>query len=169
MCAPRATRHTSIRYSSSCHTHTRVYMGASIFFTAAIIRVNYDEKQFIGKKCLSRSFYMYRSRKYVSYGFPITNFSNPRVHYESPVYSKQRINSPPLKPIKHSCVKDKQIFCELWLPKECIFSDIWVVLRLREGEVDRTYAAGNTSLSLNVFYPNCTHTHTRYLRLFAEA
>jgi hypothetical protein len=27
MCAPRVTRHTSIRYSSSCHT--RVNMGAS--------------------------------------------------------------------------------------------------------------------------------------------
>jgi len=36
MCAPPVTRHTSIRYSSSCHT--RVNMGASIFFTAAIIR-----------------------------------------------------------------------------------------------------------------------------------
>jgi hypothetical protein len=35
MCAPRVTRHTSIRYSSSCHT--RVNMGASIFFTAAMI------------------------------------------------------------------------------------------------------------------------------------
>ena len=34
--APRVTRHTSIRYLSSCHT--RVNMGASIFFTAAIIR-----------------------------------------------------------------------------------------------------------------------------------
>jgi len=36
MCAPRVTRHTSIRYSNSCHT--RVNMGASIFFTAAVIR-----------------------------------------------------------------------------------------------------------------------------------
>jgi hypothetical protein len=36
MCAPRLTRHTSIRYSSSCHT--RVNMGALIFFTAAVIR-----------------------------------------------------------------------------------------------------------------------------------
>jgi hypothetical protein len=36
MCAPRVTRHTSIRYSSSCHT--RVKMCASIFFTAAMIR-----------------------------------------------------------------------------------------------------------------------------------
>jgi len=36
MCAPRVTRHTSIRYSSSCHTS--VNMGTSIFFTAAMIR-----------------------------------------------------------------------------------------------------------------------------------
>jgi hypothetical protein len=36
MCAPPVTRHISIRYSSSCHTH--VNMGASIFFTAAMIR-----------------------------------------------------------------------------------------------------------------------------------
>jgi hypothetical protein len=36
MCAPRVIRHTSRRYSDSCHT--RVNMGASIFFTAAIIR-----------------------------------------------------------------------------------------------------------------------------------
>jgi hypothetical protein len=32
----RVTRYTSIRYSSACHT--RVNMGASIFFTAAMIR-----------------------------------------------------------------------------------------------------------------------------------
>jgi hypothetical protein len=32
MCAPRVTWHISIRYSSSCHT--RVNIGASIFFTA---------------------------------------------------------------------------------------------------------------------------------------
>jgi hypothetical protein len=36
MCVPRVTRNTSIQYSSSCHTH--VNMGASIFFTAAMIR-----------------------------------------------------------------------------------------------------------------------------------
>jgi hypothetical protein len=37
MCAPWVTRHTSIRYTSSCPT--RVNMGASICFTAAMIRV----------------------------------------------------------------------------------------------------------------------------------
>lgn len=36
MCAPRVTRHTSIRYSSSCHT--RVNMSASLFFTTVMIR-----------------------------------------------------------------------------------------------------------------------------------
>ena len=36
MCAPPVTRHTSIRYSTSCHT--RVNIGASIFFSAAMIR-----------------------------------------------------------------------------------------------------------------------------------
>jgi hypothetical protein len=38
MCAPRVTRDTSIRYSSSCHI--RVNKGASIFSTAAMIRAN---------------------------------------------------------------------------------------------------------------------------------
>ena len=33
MCAPQVTQHTLIRYSSSCYTH--IYMGASVFFTAA--------------------------------------------------------------------------------------------------------------------------------------
>jgi len=36
MCAPQVTRHTSIRYPSSCHT--RVNMDALIFFTATMIR-----------------------------------------------------------------------------------------------------------------------------------
>jgi hypothetical protein len=80
MCAPGVTRHTSIRYSSSCHTI--VNMGASIFFTASGGNVNYDEKQLTGKKVLSCSFYLYRFRKYVSYGFPIIIFFNPGVHYE---------------------------------------------------------------------------------------
>jgi len=38
----------------------------------------------LGGKKLSCSFYFYRFRKYVSYGFPIINFFNPGVHYETP-------------------------------------------------------------------------------------
>jgi len=37
----------------------------------------------LGKKILSCS-YLYRFCKYVSYGFPIINFCNPGVHYETP-------------------------------------------------------------------------------------
>ena len=38
----------------------------------------------LGKKFLSCSFCLYRFRKHVSLGFPITNFCNPGVHYETP-------------------------------------------------------------------------------------
>ena len=141
MCAPLVTRHTAIRYSSSCHTHTSTWVhrysslpqwsvplgqrghvtmvlrvlctkctlhsdnrltvwysntqnyfspGAAIFsqHTLASPRgrnVNYDEKHLTVKNnFLSCSFYLYRFRKYVSYGFPIINFCNPGVHYETP-------------------------------------------------------------------------------------
>ena len=48
--------------------------------------MNYNEKQLIGekKKNLSCSFYLYRFHKYMSYGFPIINFCNPGLHYETP-------------------------------------------------------------------------------------
>jgi hypothetical protein len=36
------------------------------------------------KEFLSRSFYLYKFCKYVSYGFPIIKFYNPGVHYETP-------------------------------------------------------------------------------------
>ena len=46
--------------------------------------VNCDDKQLTGKKFCSCSFYLYRFRKYLSYGFPIINFCNPGEHYETP-------------------------------------------------------------------------------------
>jgi hypothetical protein len=46
--------------------------------------MNYDEQQ-LTEGGLSCSFYLYSLfRKYVSYGFPIINFCNPGVHYETP-------------------------------------------------------------------------------------
>jgi hypothetical protein len=86
MCAPRVTRHTSIRYSSSCHA--RVNIGAAIFSLRTLAspsarNVSYDEKQLPENK-LSYSLYLYRFRKYVSYGFPIINVCNPGVHYKTP-------------------------------------------------------------------------------------
>jgi hypothetical protein len=48
--------------------------------------VNYDEKQVRTweKHVWVVSFYRYRGHKYMSYGFPIINFCNPRAHYEIP-------------------------------------------------------------------------------------
>jgi hypothetical protein len=46
--------------------------------------MNYDEKNVLGKIFFSCSFYLYRFRKYVSYGFPTINFCNHGVHYERP-------------------------------------------------------------------------------------
>ena len=141
MCAPRVTRHISIRYSSSCHTHASTWVrryssllrwsvvlgqrglvggsfayfarnarctvttellvwysntqndfspGAAIFSLHTLPspsgrNVNYDENQLTGENFfLSFSFYLYRFGKYMSYGFPIINFCNPGVHYETP-------------------------------------------------------------------------------------
>ena len=142
MCAPRVTRHTSIRYSSCCHTRVNMrgidilhccklfiprtsglvcrrvvcvlcakctlhinhrfflwysntqndfFPGAAIFSLHTLAspsgrNVNYDEKQLTGgkKNIFSCSFYLYRFCKYVSCGFPIINFCNPEVHYETP-------------------------------------------------------------------------------------
>jgi len=138
MCTPRVTQHTSIRYSSSCHTHVSTwvhryssllqwsvplgqrghvamvgrilctkctlhsnhrltvsysdtqndfYPGAAIFSLHKLAspsarNVNYDENQLTGGG-MSCSFYLYRFRKYVSYGFPIINLYNRGVHYKT--------------------------------------------------------------------------------------
>ena len=137
MCAPWVTRHTSIRYSSSCHT--RVNMGAFCLHRHPVsLNCLYDARMVLSvggsfahfarnARCtvttdllawhsntqndhfltkihshrlaaemwttmksnilgggLSCSFHLYRFRKYVSYGFPIINFCNPAVHYETP-------------------------------------------------------------------------------------
>ena len=63
--------------------------GATIFSLHTLAspsgrNVNYDEKQLAGGEKNWVFFYLYRFRKYVSYGFPIINFCNPWVHYETP-------------------------------------------------------------------------------------
>ena len=61
-----------------------VYLSAHTLTSPSSRNVNYDEKQLTGKKNLSFSFYLYRFRKYVSYGFPVINFCNPGLQYETP-------------------------------------------------------------------------------------
>ena len=41
------------------------------------------ENNLMGKHLLSCFFYLYRFRKYVSYGFPVISFYNHGVHYET--------------------------------------------------------------------------------------
>ena len=41
----------------------------------------------------SCSFYLYRFRKHVSYGFAIINFCNPGVHYERPCIKRSKLRS----------------------------------------------------------------------------
>ena len=150
MCAPRVSRHTSIRYSNSsvvngwpldfclhrhpvpvnCLYHARMVLsvgcsfayfarnarctvttdllvwysntqndcppGAAIFSLHRLAspsgrNVNYDEKQLTGKIFLGCFFYLYRFRKYVSYAFPIINFCNPGLHYETPITRYQNL------------------------------------------------------------------------------
>ena len=49
------------------------------------------KNNFLGRKNLGCSFYLYRFRKYESYGFPTINFCNPGAHYETPyIYVRSR-------------------------------------------------------------------------------
>jgi hypothetical protein len=76
------------------NTQNDLSPGAAIFSLHTLAlpsgrNVNYDEKQLSGeKKNLSCSFYQNRFRKYVSNAFPIINFCNPGVHYETPCMNK---------------------------------------------------------------------------------
>jgi hypothetical protein len=72
------------------NTQNNFSPGAAIFSLHTLAspngrNVNYDEKQLSWeKKVLSCSFYPHRFRKYVSYDFPIIDFCNPGVHFETP-------------------------------------------------------------------------------------
>ena len=72
-------QHTKRLLPQSDHfltTNTRIAPAAEMWTT---IKNNLMEKQF-----LSCSFYLYSFRRYVYYSFPIINFCNPGVHYETP-------------------------------------------------------------------------------------
>jgi len=63
------------------------------------------ENNLLGKKNLSCSFYLYMFRKYMYYGFPITNFCNPGVNYETPCIFPQ-INA-----VKYNAVVEWVTLC----------------------------------------------------------
>ena len=97
-CFARNARHTVTTHLLVWYSNTQndFSPGAAIFSLHKLAspsgrNVKYDEKQVTGgKKFLSCPFYLYRFRKYVPYGFPIINFGNPGVHYETPcIYLKK--------------------------------------------------------------------------------
>ena len=84
-CTLHSNHGLTVWYSN---TQNNFSPGAAIFSLHTLAspssrNVNYDEKLLAGGR-LSCSFYLYRFHKYMSYGFPIINFCNPGVHYETP-------------------------------------------------------------------------------------
>jgi hypothetical protein len=67
------TSHPERPFSHYIHSHR---LAAEMWTTM--------KNNLLGKKILSCSFYLYRFRTYMSYGFPIINFYNPGVHSETP-------------------------------------------------------------------------------------
>ena len=61
----------------------RVNMGASIFFTAATIRAFRSSRSRGNCRTNTRSLTHPQRKKYASNGFPIINFCNPGIHYET--------------------------------------------------------------------------------------
>jgi hypothetical protein len=102
---------------------------------------------------LSYSFYLYRFLKYVSYGFPIKNFCNPGVHYETPC----RI----IDSTKHLVCAA----CQLWKRVEWCDSEEWpmtsqrVKSRVRSSWTKRLIVSRNSIRSfwnlLNYFSVHC--------------
>jgi len=75
------------------NTQNDFSLGAAIFSLHTLAspsgrNMNYDEKQLTGEKILICSFYLYRFRKNVFYGFPIINFCIPTLHYETPCITR---------------------------------------------------------------------------------
>jgi hypothetical protein len=85
----KCTLHSNHRFTRVIFQHT-ILLPRSGHFLTTYIRIAQRQKgelrwktTYWGKK-MSCSFYLYRFRKYVSYGFPIKIFCNPGVHYETP-------------------------------------------------------------------------------------
>ena len=86
----KCTLHGNHRLTRVIFQHTKRLLPRSGHFLATYTRIALRQKceprwktTYWKKKVLSCSFYLYRFGKYVSYGFPIINFCNRWVHYET--------------------------------------------------------------------------------------
>jgi hypothetical protein len=73
----KCSLHSNQTYSCDIPTHIHSHRLAAEMWTTM-------KNTLLGKNVLSCSFYLYRFLKYVSNGFPIINYCNPGVHYETP-------------------------------------------------------------------------------------
>jgi hypothetical protein len=87
----KCTLHSNHRLTRVIFQHTKRLLPRSGHFLTTYTRIAQRQNSelrwkttYWGKKKFSCSFYLYRFRKYVSCGFPIINFWNPGVHYETP-------------------------------------------------------------------------------------
>jgi len=87
----KCTLHSNHRLTRVIFQHTKRLLPRSGHFLSTYIRITQRHKCELrwkttcwGEKVLICSFCLYRFCKYVSCGFPIINFCNPGVHYETP-------------------------------------------------------------------------------------
>ena len=92
--------------------------------------MKYNEKQLTGKFFFSFSFYLYRFRKYLSCGFPILNFCNPGVRYETPCVLLTLLRPGLTSDLVPSRLLSKplQVFMFLYDPQNVTFSTVFICL-----------------------------------------
>ena len=91
LCIPctKCTLHSNVHFVWYSNTQNNFSLGAAIFSLYTLIAWRQKcevrwKTTYWGKKFLSCSLYLHRFHKYKCYSFPIINFCNPGVHYETP-------------------------------------------------------------------------------------
>jgi len=95
----KCTLHSDHRLTRVIFHHTKRLLPCSCHFLTTYSHCLTEEmwttmKNNLLRKVLNCSFYLYRFRKYVSYGFPRINFCIPGVHYETPCIIEESRKSP---------------------------------------------------------------------------
>jgi hypothetical protein len=123
MCAPLVTGHTSIRYSSFSHTRVNPGQHGHYIHSHRLAAEMWTtmENNLLGKKLLSCS-YLYRFRKCVSYGCPIINFCNPRVHGSTwSLHTRYRLAAEMWTTMENNLLGKKLLSCSyLYRFRKCV-------------------------------------------------
>jgi hypothetical protein len=98
VCAPRVTRHTSIRYSSSCHTHTHTRQRVNAIFCTAVMIPAFTSARSRGNCRTNTLHEMHVAQWPQTYTCDIP---------------KHRTTSPPERPFSHH-IRSHRLVAELW-------------------------------------------------------